>query len=46
MATQQDVRTIMNELQADHVRAALKQVDEGEQAGFSESMKPGLSVCR
>jgi hypothetical protein len=39
MATQHDVRTLMNELQADHVRAALKQIDEGEQGGFAESTK-------
>jgi len=39
MATRQDIRALMNELEADHVRAALKRIDEGEKGGFAESTK-------
>jgi hypothetical protein len=39
MATSQDVRALMNEVQSDHVRAALRRIDDGERGGFAESTR-------
>ena len=42
MATSQDVRALMNDLQSDHVRAALTRIDNGERGGFAESTRYDL----